>query len=345
MRAIQRSTTTWKRWTALAISVTAFGILWCIGAVVFWQAEQKAQSMTYFEALYFCYVSLLTIGYGDFAPKSNLGRAFFIVWSLIAVPTMTILISDMGDTIINNFNEGTNSLAELTVLPKAGVWRSLIDRMPALRHFLESRKDRQEIEKRLERGFETGPMEGDGEPPTLDELAAEDATHPSDFDLARKLAQAIRRVANDIKEEPGKSYKYEEWVDYTRLIRFTSHDKPALDGDHDNDEEDLIEWDWIGENSPMMAKETESEFILDRLCESMGRYIRRLSPEDIPKPAARESRRVRDRSVGRTSDRRRSVSPPSRSSPSPSTRLSGDASEKDSLGRPLPFAAGSGGLR
>ena len=59
---------------------------------MFWQCEHAVQGMTYFEALYFCYVSLLTIGYGDLAPQSNPGRPFFVFWSLIAVPTMTILV-------------------------------------------------------------------------------------------------------------------------------------------------------------------------------------------------------------------------------------------------------------
>jgi potassium channel subfamily K len=36
----------------------------------------------------------------------------------------------------------------------------------------------------------------------------------------------------------------------------------------------LIEWDWIGEDSPMMSKGSEAEFVLDRLCESMQRYIK-----------------------------------------------------------------------
>lgn len=94
MRKIQRDTSKFKRWYALCLSVTAFSILWCGGAVVFWRCEHALQGMTYFQALYFCYVSLLTIGYGDLAPQSNPGRPFFVFWSLIAVPTMTILVSD-----------------------------------------------------------------------------------------------------------------------------------------------------------------------------------------------------------------------------------------------------------
>ncbi|KAI5359137.1 putative Two pore domain potassium channel [Septoria linicola] len=65
MRHIQRSTSRFKNWYALLLSVTAFGLLWCVGAVVFWQVEDTAHEMTYFKALYFAFVSLLTIGYGD----------------------------------------------------------------------------------------------------------------------------------------------------------------------------------------------------------------------------------------------------------------------------------------
>ena len=43
-------------------------------------------------------ISLLTIGYGDFSPKTGAGRTFFIIWSLVAVPTMTILAGDLTST-------------------------------------------------------------------------------------------------------------------------------------------------------------------------------------------------------------------------------------------------------
>lgn len=62
MRKIEKDTRRFKQWSALGISVCAFGILWAVGAVVFWQAEKNTQGLSYFQALYFCYVSLLTIG-------------------------------------------------------------------------------------------------------------------------------------------------------------------------------------------------------------------------------------------------------------------------------------------
>jgi len=120
MRQIQADSKKFRRWMALFGSVTVFSILWCVGAVVFWQAEKDTQGLSYFQALYFCYISLLTIGYGDLAPKSNAGRCFFVIWSLIAVPTMTILVSDLGDTVVAKFKKWSDELADFTVLPKEG---------------------------------------------------------------------------------------------------------------------------------------------------------------------------------------------------------------------------------
>lgn len=249
--------------------------------------------MTYFQALYFCYVSLLSIGYGDLSPKSNAGRCFFVVWSLVAVPTMTILISDMGDTIISNFKRGTFALADFTVLPKEGVWRNYLDRHPWMLNWLQTRLAARAARRRLKRGFPTGPDpespddpandtdEEDAEdagPRNIDTLAVEaeaDAAGrvPDDAELSRRLALAIRRVASDLKLEATKRYSYEEWVEFTRLIRFTRKSGPEVVAEEE--EEGLVEWDWIGKDSPMMARQSEPEFVLDRLCESLARYVRR----------------------------------------------------------------------
>ena len=238
--------------------------------------------MSYFEALYFCYVSLLTIGYGDLSPKSNAGKPFFIVWSLIAVPTMTILISDMGDTVIASFKRGTFTLADWTVLPKAGIWRAFLEKHPVLLRWLQNNENKAAARKRLTEGFRVGPEDGDEEeknamPPTLEELADGDGL--DEHELARKLALAIRRTATDLKAEEPRRYSYEEWVEYTRLIRFSSKSKGEVE--EEEEEEGLIEWDWIGIDSPMLAEQTESEWLLDRLCESLNRYMSRQVPDSV----------------------------------------------------------------
>ncbi len=52
----------------------------------------------------------------------------------------------------------------------------------------------------------------------LERLASED---PTEHDLARELALSIRTVAHDLRAEPPKRYGYEEWVHFTKLIRFS----------------------------------------------------------------------------------------------------------------------------
>jgi potassium channel subfamily K len=291
MREMQAHTSKFKQYYALSISVVTFGIVWCVGALVFMLAERRIQNITYFEALYFCYVSLLTIGYGDFSPKSNAGKPFFVVWSLVAIPTMTILVSEMGDTVVAAINRGTFTLADWTVMPKEGRWHDFLEAHPRLKEWLERRTKEREANKRIKHGFdlqnpdeEAGVNETNDPDPGLSqgkgltlENLAEEPPAITEHDLARKLALAIKKTANDLRLPHHKKYSYEEWVEFTRLIRFSS--KSAEEVEEDEEEEGLVEWDWIGEDSPMLADVSESEWILDRLCESLNRYTRKQALE------------------------------------------------------------------
>lgn len=271
MRKIQQEASQFKKWSALLVSVCAFGVLWCVGAVAFWKAEASTQDLTYFQSLYFCYVSLLTIGYGDFSPKSNAGKPFFVLWSLIAIPTMTILISGMGDTVIATFKRATIKLGDFTLLPKAGIWHSFLQSQPWLRSRLQDLA----LKRKLKRGMPVGPNPDNTDnpdltAPTLDQLATQPLTENQ---LTRRLTFAIRRTADDLVRHPNKRYSYEEWADFTRLIRFTKMDLSQLE--QDEDLEGVVEWDWLDENSPMLSDQSEAEWILDRLCESQLRWLRK----------------------------------------------------------------------
>lgn len=297
MRRIQRQTGSFKKWWALTLSVIGFAVLWLVGAVVFWQCEKYVQGMTYFQGLYFAYVSLLTIGYGDWAPKSNAGRAFFVVWSLIAVPFLTLLISDMSGTVIDAFKNSSEKAADFTLLPEKGAIHDFFQRHPWLINRIQQWKSDIERRKRQRNGMGfpqasdadhsidaeamKGSLDtpGDADPPTMEALANEaeqDHKNPAKVDegrLAKRLAIAIRNVATDLRAEHERKYSYEEWVELTRLIRFTSEDTDrAL---QEEDERGMVDWDWIGEDSPMMSGFSEPEFVLQRLCESLGRYVRR----------------------------------------------------------------------
>jgi len=58
-----------------------------LGAFAFHWIER----WSYLDALYFCVVSLATVGYGDFAPTTPFGRAFAIVYILNGVAILLAL--------------------------------------------------------------------------------------------------------------------------------------------------------------------------------------------------------------------------------------------------------------
>ncbi|OAL24842.1 Ca2+-transporting ATPase [Fonsecaea multimorphosa] len=119
MRAVQKSAHRRRKCAAIFISTGIVTFLWTIGAVVFWKTERR-QKWTYFESLYFSYTTLMTIGYGDFRPESNSGKPFFVLWSLLAVPSLTILISNMGDTAVKWLKDLTVWVGEVTLRPRKG---------------------------------------------------------------------------------------------------------------------------------------------------------------------------------------------------------------------------------
>jgi potassium channel subfamily K len=306
MRQIQKKSETWRHWYRLTLTLTIFGIFWCVGAIFFWQAEKTTLGLTYWESIYFCWVSLLSIGYGDFSPHSGAGRCFFVIWSVIAVPTITILAGDLTNTVVSVFNSWSVTVADFTILPQYGLWRDLLDRYPwlllhvptILRKGIEARAAKGDKEK-LEVGEKDGSYEertssAEDGPTTKDEQYAEGKLKvdfegivdqqeadrlklPDATALVRQLALAIHRTAHDLTADKPREYTYEEWVEFTRLIRFS-----AIGGTAgaliEEEEEGMVEWDWIGEDSPMMSLQTESQFVHDRLCESLVRYLKRNPP-------------------------------------------------------------------
>lgn len=117
MRKIQHVADRRRRWYAVTISGSTWLLLWLVGAKIFQTCEDPYQAWTYFDAFYFAFVSLTTIGYGDITPVSNGGKSFWVFWALLALPTMTVLISNAGDTIVKGIRDATDQLGMITILP------------------------------------------------------------------------------------------------------------------------------------------------------------------------------------------------------------------------------------
>lgn len=216
---------------------------------------------------------------------------------------MTILASDLTSTVVAFFNHWSNTVADFTVLPSDGLWRTLKDQWPrdliTLPRWLRNAAEEEDSASQYAGRITAQPsmartvdtmQSGTTQTSRDDALAAglvkadidtiasqhgRDVRHYPDANaLARQLALAIRRTATDLQLEKPREYTYEEWVEFTRLIRFSALGGPSAALQEDEDE-GMIEWDWIGEDSPMMAQQTEPQFVLDRLCESLVRYMKR----------------------------------------------------------------------
>lgn len=88
-------------WIKLGVAASLLACFWVVGASIF----SAIEGWSFFEGFYFVFVIFTSIGYGDFAPKTSSGRAFFVVWALLGVGTLTILFSVLSDAWANRMQQ------------------------------------------------------------------------------------------------------------------------------------------------------------------------------------------------------------------------------------------------
>jgi potassium channel subfamily K, other eukaryote len=315
MRKVQKDAENIRQWASLGISVIAAFTLWLVGAVVFWRAERDHQQWTYFTALYFSYTSLLTIGYGDITPLSNAGKAFFVFWSLLAVPTLTILISNMGDTVVKAFSDFTIWLGSLTVLPDEEGARAAI-KYAAKQTRARLFKDDNNVHAMKPPGFSTAQDEkgASNQHRTIEDAAIDRISsllEAEEFDEAERagergdtlerdihfyhmiLAKEVRKLMKDVNASPPKEYSYAEWAYYLKLIgedeadpqrhrkppikaKRTQNGTPNLGSAGLQDEDgNPHAWSWLGTRSPLMGSKSEAEWLLQRLSATLEGELRK----------------------------------------------------------------------
>ena len=73
-----------------------YGALLLVGTAFY----ARAEGWSVLDALYFCVMTLATVGYGDFAPRTPLGKVFTIVYILIGAGVFVVLAAELAVGVI-----------------------------------------------------------------------------------------------------------------------------------------------------------------------------------------------------------------------------------------------------
>ncbi|KAK9236387.1 hypothetical protein V1525DRAFT_427106 [Lipomyces kononenkoae] len=236
MREIHHSAKRIELWTLLAVRVVFFCIFWLVGALVF----SRLEGWTYFDSVYFCSLCLLTIGYGDFVPTSPGSKSFFVLWSLMAVPLVTILISSLCETIIGSVVHLTNKLGDLTLKNISVPSTSDVS-------LVILRKMTNDLESRAR--SRPPPVLG-----TRTRILNDIDNDNNEVDKALLLINAIQGILVDLHAHRNKKYSYEEW---NKLAH-------ALD----------TQFDWLGADSPIRFPVDEPALLLRLYWNSLKEHLR-----------------------------------------------------------------------
>jgi potassium channel subfamily K len=305
MRSIQGKVAHRRQWNLFLSSVVTWFLLWLVSAEVFRRAE-RAQNWSYFKALYFTYTSLMTIGYGDVYPTSNFGKAFFVFWSLLAVPTLTVLISSMGSTVLKVIKEVVVWIGEVALkLGERGLGGDPRQISSELRN--GTRSKHHEASASLKGKPTTSKGKGTQGSPT--EKLAEDQSQENWKDRIGEekiggqlgqntqyyhylLVEEIANVVNDLKLSRERQYTYEEWTWFIALIS-AGDETGVFDGlspskseelefggqglgaaRKDGEDDESRQWGWYGSQSPFMGEKTEPEWVLECLSSMLKRGLK-----------------------------------------------------------------------
>lgn len=85
-----------------------YGALLVVGTAFYVRTE----GWSALDALYFCVATLATVGYGDFAPRTPLGKVFTIVYILIGAGVFVVLAAELAVGVIKLRNVQLGDQAE-----------------------------------------------------------------------------------------------------------------------------------------------------------------------------------------------------------------------------------------
>ncbi|KAM0275124.1 hypothetical protein ACHAQH_007528 [Verticillium albo-atrum] len=308
MRRIQHEASTRRRWVALIISLSAWLALWLLGAVIFHASEKPYQGWTYFEAFYFSFISLTTIGYGDLAPISNAGRVFQVVWTLLALPTTTVMISNAGDTVVLAIKNAVLELGNVTILPGERGFKedfaAVVHRFSLGLIFSDKSPadhDAEDETHAFPRKFSNAVRRNTSSLAAMEGGSDVDAAAAADYHY--NLITAIATVSAALTAPSQKRYTFAEWATFLRLLGEEEADAAThcrvRPHEHKKAKEEMPvkvgpdvtkapgpdlgsgdTWSWVGSRSPLMGSQEESEWLLRKLTQKLQDELKKAKVRD-----------------------------------------------------------------
>ena len=263
IRAIRRSAKMRQLNLSLLFTIGNFMVFWLVGALVFLLVE----GWTYFNGVYFCFLCLITIGYGDKVPTTPLGRSFFVCWSVSAVPLMTILISNMGDKLFDFADQTSFFITK---------WLSST--------YSSSPKNIQEEIKPKNIREEIKPSTSleSTEVPRPKILAEEWPEHKRFIEKKLQIhietnyrisgfLQELKPIISDLLDNPSKTYSLEQWSKVLNLLEVESSLMPA---DEETSEDASLFW--LSDLSPLRLPLKEPYYMFVKIFLKIEQDLRNL---------------------------------------------------------------------
>lgn len=242
LKVRRKALLTEKRYS-LFILMLVFLVFWLTGALAFHVSE----GWNYFDAIYFCFMCFITVGYGDFAPASPFGRMFFVQWAIIAVPLMTTLVSIMSDDIFEHIASMKRLCKKVCILALGSIklWGTPVEHP---QNTLDDDIVRQISKDELLLDNEGNPKHGE----LLKQKLMAESVY-ADFEL-------MIRFLRDAIEEPEKSYDLAQWTEIVKKL--------APDAS--------VEQFWLSQNLPLRLPMKQPNFLLNKMLVHIGKELRAL---------------------------------------------------------------------
>ncbi|CCK68623.1 Tok1p KNAG_0B01800 [Huiozyma naganishii CBS 8797] len=289
---------------SVTTTILIFSCFWLLGACVFHFCE----GWSYFNCIYFCFLCLLTIGYGsDYAPETGAGRAFFVLWSIGAVPLMGAILSTVGDLLFDmsdsidvklgekfdstvksivingkgaitslNFTRGT--LVDTEAENQTGIedkpltesQRKKVENLDIVKEYNSSLEDNDESD----RSFSVIPsLDGFSEYDlTLERMASNQSVELNKLKELRLLLKSLSRLHKISVEDKNFKLNYKQWKN---LHSLHTHEEELEGYEKTNF--------WVSDLSPLKYPLNEAHFAFLRLSEAVDKLVSSLIEKDEAK--------------------------------------------------------------